>query len=190
MRSAVASGSDFSNVRREHRNFLRDGSLNEYVSPSLQVASIMIQCQQCGQGNVDQTQFCRFCGNRLAMPEGNQLSYYQQAQPRPYAWKTDEYQTQSEPRVRPQAGTQPVYHARDQFPGAQPLTYNAPQYMASNYRCPNCGTTVLPIIERRISTAGWITFSLLLVFTFVFFWIGLLMKQNYSVCPVCRATLN
>ncbi|NOT49117.1 MAG: LITAF-like zinc ribbon domain-containing protein [Acidobacteria bacterium] len=114
---------------------------------------------------------------------------YQPSQPRPYAWKTDEYQTQSEPRARSQSGTQPPYPAPGQY-SSQPLTYSGPQYMASNYRCPNCGTTVLPVIERRISTAGWITFALLLVFTFVFFWVGLLMKQNVSVCPVCRATLG
>jgi len=73
---------------------------------------------------------------------------------------------------------------------AQPLAYNAPLHLGANYRCPNFGTTTLPIIERRISTAGWITFALLLVFTFIFFWIGLLMKQDVSVCPVCRATLS
>jgi LITAF-like zinc ribbon protein len=72
----------------------------------------------------------------------------------------------------------------------QPLAYGGPQYLASNYRCPNCGTNTMPLIERRISTGGWIVFSLLLVTTFIFFWIGLLMKENVSICPVCRAKLN
>lgn len=153
------------------------------MKPSLQVASAMIQCQHCGMENADQTQFCRFCGNRLLssgpMPQAHPQADYNYAPPRPYAWKTDEYQTQSEPRVR-----------QNPYPGAQPLVNNASVYMASSYRCPNCGTTVLPITERRISTAGWITFALLLVFTFIFFWVGLLMKQDVSVCPVCRATLS
>ena len=35
--------------------------------------------------------------------------------------------------------------------------------MIGVYRCPNCGTSALPVIERRISTAGWIVFSLLLL---------------------------
>lgn len=149
----------------------------------------MIQCEKCLQGNAEQTQFCRFCGNRLTLPHASSQQDYQVAPPRPYAWKTDEYQTQSEPRVRHQSGTQPIYPSGDQY-APQHLAYNAPRYMASNYRCPNCGTTVLPITERRISTAGWITFALLLVFTFIFFWVGLLMKQDVSVCPVCRATLS
>jgi hypothetical protein len=42
-------------------------------------------------------------------------------------------------------------------------------------------------MEKRVSTAGWIVFSVLLVFTLIFFWIGLLMKENVAVCPVCRA---
>ena len=68
--------------------------------------------------------------------------------------------------------------------------YRGPQDLTGYYRCPNCGTSVLPIIERKVSSAGWITFSLLLVFTIVFFWIGLLMKEDVSVCPVCRTRLN
>lgn len=150
----------------------------------------MIQCQQCGQGNADETQFCRFCGNRLALRQPDPQANYQFQPPRPYSWKTDEFQTQSEPRVHPGSTTQPSYSAQAQFSAPQGLAYNAPQYPAANYRCPNCGTTVLPIVERRISTAGWITFALLLVFTLIFFWIGLLMKENVSVCPVCRASLN
>jgi hypothetical protein len=46
------------------------------------------------------------------------------------------------------------------------------------------------VIERRVSTAGWIVFSVLLVFTLIFFWIGLLMKEDVSVCPVCRNRIN
>ena len=147
----------------------------------------MIQCQQCGRDNADQTQFCRYCGNRLGAAEPlpkKQQSDYQFAPPRPYSWKTDEYQTQADRRVRPTPGSQPS------FPTGATLAYNAPRFMGANYRCPNCGTTTLPITERRISTAGWIVFSLLLVFTIIFFWIGLLMKQEVSICPVCRAALG
>lgn len=153
----------------------------------------MIQCTQCGQGNADQTQFCRFCGNRLvaeqAFPQQEQQDN-RYAPPRPYAWKTDEYQTQSDRRIRNAPGTQPLNPGGFPASTAQPLAYAGPQYMVGNYHCPNCGTTALPIIERRISTAGWITFALLLVFTLIFFWIGLLMKENVTICPVCRATLS
>lgn len=157
------------------------------------IATSMIQCQKCGQGNSEESQFCRFCGTKFQIANQYASNDYNYEAPRPYAWKTDEYQTQSEPRVKPQvAPTQPFnpQQGTNPFSNAQPLAYNGPQYLAQNYRCPNCGTSALPIIERRISTAGWITFSLLLVFTFVLFWIGLLMKENVSICPVCRAKLS
>ena len=159
------------------------------------VRILMIQCQHCGEGNADSTKFCRFCGHRLGMPpearpDGDTSETYTYVPPRPYAWKTDEYQTQSERRIKTRPATQPLDERIYGQPGSYPLEYRGGQYLSPNYRCPNCGTTVPPIIERRISTAGWITFALLLVFTFIFFWIGLLMKQDYSVCPVCRATLN
>lgn len=152
----------------------------------------MMQCTQCGRENADRTQFCRFCGTRLEAFDGfpqQHASDYQFAPPRPYAWKTDEYQTQSERRVRNVPETGPLYSSGTQYPLAQPF-YGGNRYIAANYICPNCGTTALPITERRISSAGWMTFALLLVFTVVFFWIGLLMKENVSVCPVCRATLS
>ncbi|HMQ03483.1 MAG TPA: LITAF-like zinc ribbon domain-containing protein [Pyrinomonadaceae bacterium] len=153
----------------------------------------MIKCDTCGRENADQTQFCRFCGARLPVaqafaqqrPTFNDPTY---APPRPYAWKTDEYQTQTDARARPDNVHSFAGHAQQDY--AQPLAHAPFAYMGANYRCPNCGTTTLPITERRISTAGWITFALLLVFTVIFFWIGLLMKQNVSVCPVCRATLG
>lgn len=148
----------------------------------------MIQCSQCGRENAAQSQFCRFCGDRLI---GGYVDPRQAppqdpgyAPPRPYAWKTDEYQTLSERRVYAPIENQP-------FAPRQPLVYQGRQHFAaSGYRCPNCGTSVMPIVERRISTAGWITFALLLVFTFIFFWIGLLIRENVTVCPVCRATLR
>lgn len=150
----------------------------------------MIQCQQCGQGNSEQSQFCRFCGIRLGTADGASQNDYNYEAPRPYAWKTDEFQTQSEPRLKPGTASAPTFSPQ---PGAatlyQPLVYGGPQHLTQNYRCRNCGTTALPVIERRISTAGWVVFSLLLVFTLVFFWIGLLMKENVSICPVCRAKL-
>ncbi|MEO7673307.1 MAG: LITAF-like zinc ribbon domain-containing protein [Pyrinomonadaceae bacterium] len=160
---------------------------------SVKIATSMIQCSKCGQANAEESQFCRFCGIKFPNPEPYQPDQYTYEAPRPYSWKTDEYQTQSEPRVKPRvAPTQPSdpQQTTNPFANAQPLAYGAPQYLAQNYRCPNCGTTALPITERRISTAGWVTFSLLLVFTFIFFWIGLLMKENVSICPVCRIKLN
>jgi DNA-directed RNA polymerase subunit RPC12/RpoP len=122
--------------------------------------------------------------------------YFQPADPmanrRPYSWQTDEFQTRSDRRgARPTVEHLPGANQHAQFPQPpQGLIVNTPRDLTGNYRCPNCGTHYLPVIERRVSTAGWITFSLLLVFTIVFFWIGLLMKEDVSVCPVCKYRLN
>lgn len=58
----------------------------------------MIQCTQCGRENAAESQFCRFCGNYLTVQDPRKQSELRYAPPRPYAWQTDEYQTQSEPR--------------------------------------------------------------------------------------------
>ena len=155
----------------------------------------MIQCQNCGQSNTDTSQFCRFCGTKFLVRQPFVEDNYGYEAPKPYAWKTDEYQTQSEPRP-PQIAAHthpfgsPNVVANQNF-GGQPLAYGGQQYMTGNYRCPNCGTQYLPVIERRISTAGWIVFSTLLVFTMGFLcWIGLLIKENVSICPVCRTKVG
>jgi hypothetical protein len=145
----------------------------------------MVTCQNCGHANVEETNFCRFCGTKVHVPAQQRSSNYNYAPPRPYAWKTDEFQTQTEPRQNssappaPYQPTQPVAPSYYQYPAAD-----------ANYRCPRCGTSYLPVMEKRVSTAGWIVFSVLLVFTLIFFWVGLLMKEEVAVCPVCKAKLS
>ena len=149
----------------------------------------MILCQNCGKGNSEESQFCRFCGARMIVRQA--VQDYQQ--PRPYAWKTDEYQTQNEPRVARTADhvvTPNQQIAPHGFYAPAVTAYHGPQDLTGRYRCPSCGTNYLPLIERRVSPAGWITFSLLLVFTLVFFWIGLLMKEDVAICPVCKRRVN
>jgi hypothetical protein len=150
----------------------------------------MIQCQNCGKSNTPESQFCRFCGVRLVMRQPENYNY--QA-PRSYVWKTDEFETQGEARAgrtsdhvmtpNQQQLAHPVY-------AASQMAYRGPQDFTGHYRCPHCGTNYLPIIERRVSSAGWLTFALLLVFTLVFFWIGLLMKEDVSICPVCKRRVS
>jgi hypothetical protein len=147
----------------------------------------MIKCQNCGHTNADDCNFCRFCGTKILVPQAQPqpTPRYDIAPPRPYAWKTDEFQTQAEARK----GTESMPSAPIQsYPAASPYYQFAA--MDGGYHCPRCGTTYLPVIERRVSTAGWIVFSVLLVFTLIFFWIGLLMKEDVAVCPVCRMRLN
>jgi hypothetical protein len=146
----------------------------------------MVACQNCGHTNPEDCNFCRFCGTKLNVPMAQRSPAYNYAPPRPYAWKTDEFQTQNE--ARQPANSQPPAP----FQPAQPASASSYTYAAmdAHYRCPRCGTSYLPVMEKRVSTAGWIVFSVLLVFTLIFFWIGLLMKENVAVCPVCRTRLN
>lgn len=157
----------------------------------------MVACQNCGKFNAYESHFCRFCGTRMAaqQPAVQDPNPYNYGAPRPYSWKTDEFQTS-----RPQRGT-------DQINRGQPADQTGQMYQPAplahphrqawsgaiadgNYRCRQCGTSYHPVIDRRISTAGWIVFSVLLVTTIIFFWIGLLLKEDVAVCPVCRSKVS
>jgi RNA polymerase subunit RPABC4/transcription elongation factor Spt4 len=156
---------------------------------ALKRAVSMILCQNCGKENSPESQFCRFCGARMIVRQSAQ----EYRPPRPYAWQTDEFQTQSEARVARTADhvvTPNQQIAPQGFYAPAIMAYSGPQDITGRYRCPSCGTSYLPLIERRVSPAGWITFSLLLVFTLVFFWIGLLMKEDVAICPVCKRRVN
>lgn len=149
----------------------------------------MNPCQNCGKLNSGETNFCRFCGTKFMFQQPVTDSPYDYPAPRPYAWKTDEFQTKSEARktaatglMQPQtSGFNPNY----QNYGPAALSYQ-PQHFANSLRCPRCGGQSR--LERRISTAGWITFAILLA-TGVFFWlcwIGLLIKEDVQVCQMCK----
>ncbi len=145
----------------------------------------MNKCQNCGQINNSESNFCRFCGTRIVLPqEANDYS----VQPRPYMWKTDEFQINNQAAPKTQEIKQvqrllPPNLANPQMP--QAMTYPQSAHFMAGYRCPRCGTQNLPFIQRQISTAGWITFAVLLVMTGIFFWIGLLIKEDVRVCSVC-----
>jgi predicted RNA-binding Zn-ribbon protein involved in translation (DUF1610 family) len=159
----------------------------------------MNPCRNCGKVNAADSHFCRFCGTKLAgmnvippqpMPQrpAQNPSPYDLPQPQPYSWKTGEFT--------------PAYEARktDQFSQADttatPL-YSVPanlvhqphQPMAQLFRCPNCTAEMMPRIERKISTTGWIVFAVLLVTVFPLFWIGLLIKEDVPFCQNCNAKL-
>lgn len=141
----------------------------------------MSKCSNCGNVNGPNSNFCRACGMQIV---GQQVSSQPQSQPfdhsapRPYAWKTDEYSTNNE--ARGQVASEPI---------GQPMAFRPPSGLA-NYRCPHCTSTYLPRHERKISTAGWITFAVLLVFFFPLFWIGFLIKEDTFVCPSCLKRIS
>ena len=133
----------------------------------------MIKCQNCGQINDYGVNFCRFCGTQMVLPQSDNNFSENYVQPRPYMWKTDEFQVKdnSPKKNQPinQGGQMPQQQRFNQNI-AQPMTYPKPAYlMNQSYRCPRCNSQNLPYIKRQVSTAGWITFAVLLVFTGIFF---------------------
>ncbi len=54
------------------------------------------------------------------------------------------------------------------------------------FRCPYCNTDERPVRRKQITTAGWVTFWLMFVcLCWPLCWIGLLMKEEYTVCAGC-----
>ena len=159
----------------------------------------MNPCQNCGKLNTPETNFCRFCGTKFNFQKPVMDNPFDYSAPKPYAWKTDEFQTQNETRPQPQIQqrpTEPVIPLTDQFnPVYQnfqpaPLAYQQTRQMGQPFRCPHCMSQYLPRVERRISQAGWITFAVLLVFFFPLFWIGLLIKEDVQVCQSCQTKVG
>jgi len=162
----------------------------------------MNQCQNCGQVNAHQSNFCRFCGTKIVFqqPQPQQQpqqngNNYEYAPPRPYSWKTDEFQVnETKPRqinqVQPLPPPMPQMPPMMPQPQPQPLVHQQHHNLAYNFHCPRCATTLMPRLERKISTGGWITFAALLIFFFPLFWIGLLIKENVRVCSVCNLRID
>ena len=160
----------------------------------------MVKCQNCGNFNTLESNFCRSCGTKFVLPPSHVAQQFQMppqqtydyAPPRPYAWKTDEFQTQNEPR-RPAA-------AERNHPATNPIPLNNPNYqqplaqwqgnpMQQTFLCQRCMNRIPPVYKRRISTAGWIVFAALLVTFFPLFWIGFFLKEDVWVCPACNARM-
>jgi RNA polymerase subunit RPABC4/transcription elongation factor Spt4 len=150
----------------------------------------MNPCQNCGKLNTPETNFCRFCGTKFNVSRqtlvDNDFDY---TVPRPYSWKTDEFQIQNEPRKtdqinKPAKSPQAMPQTNFNY-AAAPLAYQQPEHLAQPFRCPQCSSQYPPRLEKRVSTAGWITFAALMVFFFPLFWIGLLIKEDIQVCQTC-----
>lgn len=172
-----------------------------------------MHCQNCGKENTQQSNFCRFCGTKFTavqysqptnynpvpqplpnpMPNPapvNTENIYENMQRRPYSWKTDEYQlppekwkTQPISQVPPLPSFQPLPQHQQNM-AVQP--FQQPMGITSHVVCPRCARQNFPVIKQQVSTAGWITFAILLVTIFPLFWIGLLIKEDAYVCPVCN----
>lgn len=149
----------------------------------------MIICQSCGQANSEQNVFCRFCGTHFVQMQ--KQTDYEAAPPRPYVWKTDEFEINRAKQRKTeqfrfdesQPNTAPVEKHPFQ---TQQLAYQKPYGIMKTGGCPRCNSQVVPRVERKISNAGWIVFAVLLVSFFPLFWIGFLIKEDVHICPVCQ----
>ncbi|MDQ3713563.1 MAG: hypothetical protein M3388_15255 [Acidobacteriota bacterium] len=154
----------------------------------------MIQCTNCGQVNTDASNFCRFCGTKFLQSQIFNGNNYEYTPPRPYSWKTDEFQvvdkksqkTEQINRVQPLANP----YLTNQTVRPQPLAFQQPQNIAYGYRCPRCASQAFPTTVRKISTVGWIVFAVLMVVFFPLFWLGLLIKEDVRVCPTCNLRIK
>ncbi len=163
-----------------------------------------MHCRQCGKANTERSNFCRYCGTKFgpsvrppARPDVPPQDYPQRQQdlpieqrtPRPYAWKTDELEfKESSARQTSQIEDMAIQPAFGDRQMTRPLAGQTG--LAEGYRCPRCGAESLPYTTRKVSSAGWIVFAVLLVFFFPLFWVGLLMKEDVLVCPACDCRVN
>lgn len=58
------------------------------------------------------------------------------------------------------------------------------------FRCPHCGSPEPAVRQRKVSTAGWVVFSLLLVFCFPLCFLGLLITEESLQCGMCGTRLG
>ena len=124
----------------------------------------MITCSNCGRVNDESSRICRYCGTVL----GNRR---EASAVRDYA--------------------PPSAHGASQVSGPQDIeVYSPPGVVAGGYRCPTCGSNYPPVVSKQISVAGWIVFASLLIVCLPLFWNGHLMKEEQSVCPMCRVRIS
>ena len=115
---------------------------------------------------------------------------YEQAPPRPYSWKTDEFQLPPDnksPKNKTINRVQPLGNFQAPTTNAGLQTFQQSQTAVSHgFHCPRCASQLFPRVTRQISTAGWIVFAVLLVTFFPLFWVGFLIKEEVRTCPVCN----
>ena len=62
----------------------------------------------------------------------------------------------------------------------------------AQFKCPYCGNENPPIVEKKMSTGGWVLFVVLLLFCFVLCWIPFVVdgcKEEKRRCSACGVAL-
>ena len=129
-----------------------------------------VTCQNCWRPNADIARICRYCGTGLQHAAAARPPTYADPQRPgsyvpPHTWKSGSLPLAPLPHAQPQAVS------------------------AQHFRCPHCQTTELPVVAKRIGTAGWVVFFALLVFCFPLCFIGLFIKDEYRMCSWCRGAV-
>jgi len=76
------------------------------------------------------------------------------------------------------------------FQSAYALPMKAARVAPIGFCCPYCRSTRPPKLRSKVSTVGWVMFTVLLLTTCVLSPIGLLVRENYRICPQCKITLG
>ncbi len=126
--------------------------------------SARIACPHCGvklalpADAAGQTARCPECRKLMALPEAPPpvAPLLARAEDIPSKRRRDDYDEEDRPRKK-----------RPQF------------------RCPFCGSEEVPVVERKISTAGWIVFVVLLLCCFPLCLIALFITEDQRRCYDC-----
>nr|HEX4319180.1 hypothetical protein [Kofleriaceae bacterium] len=127
--------------------------------------------------------FCTLCGTSLLAPPALAQTAY--APPPSYAPPPQNIPIPGAGPYGQPMGAQPPNPYGQPQPQNVALVPVAPMGIMP-FRCGACGYTGQSMMIQRISTAGWITFGVLLVTCLPLFWIGLLIKETRCQCPNCR----
>ena len=73
---------------------------------------------------------------------------------------------------------------------AQALVVESPRPAPVGFCCPYCRTTKPPKLKSKVSTVGWVIFTVLLLTTCVLSPIGFLVRDDYQICSQCKITLG
>jgi LITAF-like zinc ribbon protein len=132
-------------------------------------------CTSCGADN-GSGRFCVKCGTPLPLAAES--------------WRASSELNQGAAKVddRPPAYVPPVFNPYQ--PPAPMARSPHNQFGAVGFKCPYCQTQSPPVLERKITTGGWILFAVLLLLCFPLCWMGLLIKEDQRVCSFCRLALG
>ena len=76
------------------------------------------------------------------------------------------------------------------YQSAYALPMEAARVAPIGFCCPYCRSTRPPKLSSKVSTVGWVIFTVLLLTTCVLSPIGLLVRENFRICPQCKITLG